>query len=50
MDKEKIVKIVAECLQVIMDNEGSLKTTNSVDCAINWNFSEIEAIIENFIG
>ena len=49
MDKEKIVKIVTECLQVVMDNEGGLKTTNDVNCAINWNYSEIEEIIDNFL-
>ena len=49
MDKEKIVKIVTECLQVVMNNEGGLKTTNDVNCAINWNYSEIEEIIDNFL-
>lgn len=49
MDKEKIVKIVVKCLQVVIDNEGGLQTTNNADCAINWNYSEIEEIIEKFL-
>jgi hypothetical protein len=49
MDKEKILKIVVECLQIIINNEGSLKTTVNADCAINWNYSEIEEIIEKHL-
>ena len=49
MNKEKIVKIVIECLQVVINNEGGLKTTNNANCALNWNYSEIEEIIDNFL-
>ena len=49
MDKEKIVKIVVECLQVVINNEGGFRTTVNADCAINWNYSEIEEIIEKHL-
>lgn len=49
MDKEKIIKIVTECLQVVINNEGGLQTTKNADSAINWNYSEIEKIIEEFL-
>jgi hypothetical protein len=49
MDKEKIIKIVVECLQVIINNEGGLQTTVNAACAINWNYSEIKEIIEKYL-
>ena len=49
MDKEKIVQIVIECIKTVIDNEGGLKSTVSTDCAINWNYSEIEEIIEKHL-
>ena len=49
MDKEKIIKIVTECLQTIINNEGGLQSTTNADCAINWNYQEIEEIIEKHL-
>lgn len=49
MDKEKIFNIVVECLRVVIDNEGGLQTTVNADCAIHWNYSEIEEIINKHL-
>lgn len=49
MDKEKAIQMVIECIETVIENEGGLQSTSNVDCAINWNFSEIEEIIEKYL-
>lgn len=49
MDKEKAFKMVIECITVVVENGGGLQSTSNVNCAINWNFSEIKEIIDRYL-
>lgn len=46
MDREKIFDIVAKCIEVVIRNEGGLKSSSSVESVINWNGAQIREIID----
>lgn len=49
MDKTKLIDMVISCIHVVAENEG-LQSTTSIESAINWNFAEIEEIVDKYIN